>query len=89
MKSYTEEYKDCLEYIDSYWDKITFKPSKIRLKHSFINLPTIFKDKKSNPHILFVPNTYFVPNLGAQKRICYWDSFFMFKGLIGPDGKSL
>ena len=87
--SFNEQYKDCLEYIDNYWNKITFKPSKIKLKYKFISVPTFLNDLKGNPHTIFVPHTYFVPNLGAQKRICYWDSFFMFKGLIGTRRQSL
>lgn len=80
--TYTEKYADCLKYIDKYWDKITFKPSKITLKYNFITIPTFINDRKSSPHSLYVPNTYFVPNLGAQRRICYWDSFFMFRGIM-------
>ncbi len=87
--TFSEKYSDCLDYIDKYWDTIIFKPSTIRLKYSFINLPTFIKDKKNNPHTLFVPHSYFVPNLGAQKRICYWDSFFMFRGLMGTTRQSL
>jgi alpha,alpha-trehalase len=81
--SYKEEYNDCLKYIDEYWKKIIFKPSRIKLKYRYINIPTFIKDRKNSPKSLYVPNTYFVPNLGAQKRICYWDSYFMFKGLLG------
>lgn len=84
-----EKYKDCLGYIDRYWNEITFKPSRLRLKYSFVNIPTFLKDTKSNPHLLYVPNDYFVPNTGAQKRICYWDSYFMFRGLIGTKRESL
>ncbi len=87
--TFSNKYSDCLDYIDKYWDRIIFKPSRLRLKYSFINLPTFLKDKKSNPHILYVPHTYFVPNLGAQKRICYWDSFFMFRGLMGTKRQNL
>lgn len=82
---WAEEYKDCLQYIDNYWNKITFKPSRLYLKYRFINIPTFLKDKNSNPHYLFVPHSFFVPNTGAQKRICYWDTFFMFRGLMGTN----
>mgnify|MGYP001791804942 CR=1 FL=1 len=84
-----QKYKDCLEYIDKYWNEIIFKPSRLRLKYSFINIPTFLSDTRSNPHLLYVPNTYFVPNLGAQKRICYWDSYFMFRGIIGTKREPL
>ncbi len=87
--TFNEKYNDCLKYIDSYWNKIIFKPSKIKLRYKFISVPTFLNDVRGNPHTLFVPYAYFVPNLGAQKRICYWDSFFMFKGLIGTKRQSL
>lgn len=82
-----EEYKDCLEYIDTYWDKITFKPTNVRLKTRFITIPMLLR--KKNPHILFVPHSFFIPNLGTQKRICYWDTFFMFRGLMGTKRERL
>jgi alpha,alpha-trehalase len=80
---FAEEYRDCLEYIDKYWNKIIFKPSRLRLEYSYINIPALLPEKNSNPHIITIPYTYFVPNIGHHKRIYYWDSFFMFKGLIG------
>jgi alpha,alpha-trehalase len=87
--SYANEYADCLQYIDEYWKKIIFKPSRMKLKYRYVTIPTFIKDRKSSPRSLFVPNAYFVPNLGAQKRICYWDSYFMFRGLMGTDRQSL
>lgn len=84
-----EEYKDCLEYIDRYWEKIIFKPSIIRLKTRFITIPTLLRYNKKNPQVFYVPNTFFVPNLGTQKRICYWDTFFMFRGLMGTKREGL
>jgi alpha,alpha-trehalase len=80
---WAKNHKDCLEYIDRYWNQIIFKPSKLHLKYRFINIPTFLNDKKQNPHIINVPNAFFVPNLFAQKRICYWDTYFMFRGLLG------
>lgn len=78
-----KEYKDCLAYIDNYWSQIIFKPTKLRLKYRFVNIPPFLADKNQNPHIINVPHWFFVPNLGAQKRICYWDTYFMFRGLMG------
>ncbi|HUQ85461.1 MAG TPA: trehalase family glycosidase [Candidatus Limnocylindrales bacterium] len=86
---YSEQYKDCLEYIDEYWDKIIFKPSRIRLEYKYINIPTLLPEKNPNPHIINIPYSYIVPNTGFFKRIYYWDSYFMFKGLIGTKRQSV
>lgn len=81
--TYSEKYNDCLEYIDNYWDKIIFKPSKLHLEYKYISIPKLLPDKDNDPHTIKIPYSYFVPNTGHFKRIYYWDSFFMFKGLIG------
>lgn len=69
--SYQETYQDCLTYIDSYWEKITHKPEK----------------RKINQHVITIPHTYISPNVawvaGNQPYMFYWDTFFMFRGLIG------
>lgn len=62
-----DDYKDCLSYIDSYWDKIIFKPTK----------------KKINRHIIDIPHSFFVPNDKKFNLIFYWDSFFISRGLFG------
>lgn len=58
----TNDYKDCLSYIDSYWDKITVTPKKDTLPYSFI-----------------VPNH----KKFLSMAMFYWDSYFMFRGLMG------
>ncbi|HSW47582.1 MAG TPA: trehalase family glycosidase [Candidatus Saccharimonadales bacterium] len=85
----SEKYKDCLEYIDNYWNKIIFKPSRIHLKYSFINIPTLIPAGTTDPHSIYIPYQYFVPNTEKFKRIYYWDSYFMFKGLIGTKRQKL
>lgn len=67
---YKDEFKDCLEYIDEYWDKVTHKPQK----------------KVINKHVITIPHTYISPNIkwvGKQAYMFYWDTFFIFRGLIG------
>lgn len=77
-----ETYKDCLEYIDSYWNKITFKPSPMRLPHRVITKPLrMVKKVSENLHFINIPHKYFVPNDNKFKFIFYWDSYFMFAGL--------
>jgi alpha,alpha-trehalase len=81
--TFSKQYEDCLQYIDDYWNRIIFKPSNIRLEYRYVNIPKLLPEKDVNPHVIKIPYSYFVPNIGHHKRIYYWDSFFMFKGLIG------
>ncbi len=94
---WTDEYKDCLEYIDTYWNRIIFKPSHMRLRYKINNLPYELpysdkipigkkrhvKNRDINPRSIKLPHYYFVPNDNKFTYIYYWDSFFMFKGIIG------
>src|SRR3989344_3352104 len=61
------DYQDCLTYIDTYWDKIIHRPSR----------------KVVNQNIITIPYSYFTPNDKKFNYFFYWDSFFMFKGLVG------
>ncbi|MBI2032916.1 MAG: hypothetical protein HYT10_00385, partial [Candidatus Levybacteria bacterium] len=65
--NYFEKYKDCLLYIDSYWDKIIHKPTK----------------KQINDNVIHIPFCYITPNDKKFNFIYYWDTFFMFRGLMG------
>lgn len=65
--NYSEEYKDVLHYIDSYWDKIIHKPAK----------------KEINHNIITIPYSYITPNDKKFNYIYYWDTYFMFRGLLG------
>lgn len=73
--SYAEEYKDCLDYIDSFWDKVTVRPK---------NRDRLFNksQRKTHQNILHVPNSFIVPNDKKFSHVFYWDTFFMMKGLI-------
>ena len=64
---YYKEYEDCLEYIDSYWNKTIHKSSRKKIPFPKIK----------------IPHSYLVPNKNKFNSIFYWDTFFMFKGLIG------
>lgn len=68
---YSELYKDCLQFIDSYWDQII---------HSA-------KDSQGDPHVIPLPHTFITPNSTSHWRnsMFYWDSFFMFRGLIDTE----
>jgi len=71
-KSNMANYTDCLKYIDEYWDKIILKPESLKSDNH-----------ETNYHILEVPFTCLVPNHTKYRYIFYWDSYFMFRGLLG------
>lgn len=60
----------CLAYIDRYWDRVTYYP----------------KDTQGDPHIVPLPRPFISPNARDTSHwkgtMFYWDSFFMFRGLI-------
>ena len=78
---WAKEYNDCLEYIDSYWERTTFKPSPMHLPHRIISNSLHLKKSLPSSHFINIPHTYFVPNDRKFKYIFYWDSYFMFAGL--------
>lgn len=65
--NYTKEYQDCLTYIDSYWDQVIHKPTRKKIKNQIIN----------------IPHAYITPNHKKFNLIFYWDTFFMFRGIMG------
>ena len=64
---YEKEFRDCLNYIDSYWKAIIRKPQKQKINHNFLKIPYHFV----------------TPNDKKFSYIFYWDSFFIFRGLMG------
>lgn len=64
----SNDYQDCLDYIDSYWDKIIHKPDK---------------ETVVNHHVITIPRPHIVPNDKKFRFIFYWDTFFMFRGVMG------
>lgn len=71
--SYEEKYKECLDFIDSFWNELIHDP----------------KASHADPHIIPLPNTFISPNSTSKMHwknsMFYWDSFFMIRGLIGTD----
>ncbi len=63
--------KKTLDFVDKYWNEIIHDP----------------KDSQGNPHIIPLPNTFITPNEKShwQTSMFYWDSFFIFRGLINTD----
>ena len=82
---WAEEYKDCLKFIDSYWDKIIHKPAGMAVRGKIINhIPYLHgKEIKKNLNLVEIPYAYIVPNDRKFTYIFYWDTFFMFRGLMG------
>src|SRR3989344_2402842 len=66
-RNYENEFRDCLDYIDSYWNKIIHKPVREKVHRNFLNIPYHF----------------ITPNDKKFAYIFYWDTFFMFRGLMG------
>lgn len=64
---WNKEYKDCLDYIDSFWDLTIHKPEKRVVNH----------------HVVTIPRAYITPNNKKFNFMFYWDSFFILRGLIG------
>lgn len=92
---WAEKYKDALTYIDNYWDEIIYKPSRMKLRYRLPNLlyessalETIHMKKGrrmtyGTASSVKLPYYFFVPNDNKFKYLFYWDSFFMFRGLMG------
>ncbi len=64
---WSEQYKDCLDYIESFWDQVIHKPEKRVVNHNVIT----------------IPHPYVTPNAKKFKFMFYWDSFFILRGVIG------
>lgn len=75
-----ERYNDCLSYIDAYWDKVTVYPTNG--KHKKKILPLMHVGEKRNKHAIEVPYPFLVPNDKHFSFVFYWDTFFIFRGLI-------
>ena len=65
------EYNDCLDYIEKYWSRVIKDP----------------KDAPANGNWLKLPKRYITPNDKKFSYLFYWDTYFMFRGLIG-NGKT-
>lgn len=82
-------YKDCLDYIDSYWDRIIIDPHNNNHANGNNNafskgkkVPLEHKGEKVVSHAIDVPLPFLVANDKRFKYAFYWDTFFMFRGLI-------
>ena len=73
MATYSEKYKETLDFIDNYWNQLIHDP----------------KETLGDPHNIPLPNTFIAPNskdkMHWKNSMFYWDTFFMFRGLINTD----
>lgn len=74
-----EEYKDCLGYINSFWDKVTVKPRNADILSNLLQKKA---QERMHKNILNVPYAFIVPNDKKFTHVFYWDTFFIFRGLI-------
>lgn len=88
--SYKDKYKKELEYIDSFWSKSTIKPQK---REKILNIILKKSTRRMHKNILSLPKSFIIPNNPSAKtrptegpgwfaHIFYWDTFFIFRGLI-------
>lgn len=80
-----EEYAKCLSYINSYWDKVIIKPSKDSYWQKLLAMRTKKKPNGNNSARLHMPFTFIVPNDKKFTHAFYWDTFFIFRGLMKTD----
>ncbi len=71
-----------LAYIDSYWDTVILKPTKKRLGRHILERVTMKTEDKDH-HIISVPYAAVVPNNAKYRYVFYWDTYFIFQGLLG------
>lgn len=87
---WNEEYNDCLRYIEAYWEKIIHQPPKTPFAQIIKqHLPYFSKNQPKDYDTLPLPRTYIVPNDRKFRHSYYWDTFFMFKGLVGTKQASV
>ncbi|HXS14671.1 MAG TPA: trehalase family glycosidase [Candidatus Saccharimonadales bacterium] len=80
----TQLLEEALTYIDLYWNKIIIKPKKHRIGRRLIDTVTMrFRQTNSkNYHVLEVPYACIFPNDKKFQYIFYWDSYFIFRGIL-------
>lgn len=76
-----EKYRDCLTYIDQFWNKIILKPQRFVIGKKIIKKVRL-QSENIDYHILDVPYTCLVPNTSKYRYVFYWDSYFMFSGIL-------
>lgn len=79
----SQKLDDVLTYIDSYWQRIILLPKKHRIKKQVVDSVRMLIGKPENEaDILEVPYPAVVPNDSKYRYIFYWDTYFIFQGLL-------
>lgn len=75
-------YADCLSYIDSYWDRVIHtRGAHLAEKWLSVFVPGLQRSVRHR--FIEVPRAYVTPNDRKFAHIFYWDTFFIFRGLMG------
>ncbi len=79
-----EKLQKTLEYIDDYWEKIILMPKKHTVhKHVVDSVRMLIgQTRTSEYNIIEVPYPAVVPNDSKYRYIFYWDTYFIFRGLL-------
>jgi len=87
--TYAAEFSDVLKYIDSFWEKATIRPKK---RERLLNLILKKSRERMRKNIINMPHSFIIPNTrveaqnetnpGWSAHVFYWDTFFIFRGLI-------
>src|SRR5579885_2520892 len=73
-----------LDYIDSYWKRIILVPSKHKVRKQVVDsVRMLIGQSRPQEHdIIEVPYPAVVPNDSKYRYIFYWDTYFIFRGLL-------
>ncbi len=75
--------ESCLQYIDTYWNKIIIKPKPFKHGRAIVEQVLFVPRKLSdNVHTISVPYACIIPNHEKFSHIFYWDTYFMFRGIL-------
>lgn len=83
LETRPQQIQKCLEYIDSYWNKIILDPQKLQKKTKQIwRLVKRYPGDTNEYHILELPHTAILSNDKKYQYVFYWDNYFSFRGLL-------
>jgi len=79
-----QQLQACLAYIDVYWEKVIIKPKRMKIGRRFVEQVLFIQEKVTeSKQVIKVPYASIVPNNAFYSHIFYWDSYFIFRGILG------